>query len=181
MALEKKWYVVRVANGKENKIKNSVFQELQRLGYADYIEDALVPTEKITDIKNGKKVVKESVIMTGYVFLKIDLSGEVVHIVKNIPGVSGFLGATRGGDPMPLREDEVKRMIGNADDEVQNIDMVNIPFEKGDAVRVVNGAFSNFDGVVEDIFLEKRTLSVSVKMFGKATTMELEYTDVEKI
>ncbi len=179
MALEKKWYVIRVANGKENKIKSAVFQELQRMGYADHIEDALVPMEKVSEIKNGKKVVKEVVKMTGYVFLKIDLSGEMVHIIRNMQGVSGFLGETRGGDPCPLKKYEVESMIGSIEQE--NIDVVNIPFEVGDKIRVMEGTFENFDGEVEEIYPEKRSLSVCVKMFGKPTTIELEYTEVEKI
>ncbi len=179
--LEKKWYVVKAVTGQENKVKNYIENETSRLGYADYVEEVLVPTEKVVQIRNGKKINKEKVHMPGYVMVKANLAGEVIHIIKSIPGVVGFLSETKGGDPLPLRKSDVNRMLGQVDELLENVEVLAIPFEVGETVRVVDGPFNGFNGTIEKVNEEKRKLEVMVKIFGRKTPLELSYTQVEKV
>lgn len=179
--LEKKWYVVKTVTGQENKIKNYIENESSRLGYADYIEEVLVPTEKVVLIRNGKKINKEKVHMPGYVMVKADLAGEVTHIIKSIPGVVGFLSETKGGEPLPLRKSDVNRMLGQVDEMSENAEVAPIPYELGETVKVVDGPFNGFSGVIEKLNEEKRKLEVMVKIFGRRTPLELSYMQVEKL
>ncbi|MDO5105611.1 transcription termination/antitermination protein NusG [Capnocytophaga sp.] len=179
--LEKKWYVVKAVTGQENKVKNYIENETSRLGYADYVEEVLVPTEKVVQIRNGKKVNKEKVHMPGYVMVKANLGGEVIHIIKSIPGVVGFLSEVKGGDPLPLRKSDVNRMLGQVDELAENVETVAIPFEIGETVRVVDGPFNGFNGTIEKVNEEKRKLEVMVKIFGRKTPLELSYMQVEKV
>jgi transcriptional antiterminator NusG len=112
----KKWYVVRAVSGQENKIKSYIESDIARLGLSDYVEEVLVPTEKVIQIRNGKKVNKERNYFPGYIMIKANLSGEVPHIIRSITNVIGFLGETKGGDPVPLRTSEVNRMLGKVDE-----------------------------------------------------------------
>lgn len=179
--LEKKWYVVKAVTGQENKVKNYIENETSRLGYADYVEEVLVPTEKVVQIRNGKRINKEKVHMPGYVMIKASLAGEVVHIIKSIPGVVGFLSETKGGDPLPLRKSDVNRMLGQVDELAENVKAVAIPFIVGETVKVVDGPFNGFTGTVEKVNEEKRKLEVMVKIFGRKTPLELSYMQVEKV
>jgi len=177
----KKWYVVRTIGGQENKVKNYIENEITRLGMTDYIEQVLVPTEKVIQIRDGKKVNKERVYFPGYIMIEANLSGEIPHIVKSVPGVIGFLGEVKGGDPVPLRKAEVNRMLGKVDElAIQNENVV-IPFILGETVKVIDGPFNGFDGSIENINEEKRKLEVMVKIFGRKTPLELSYMQVEKI
>lgn len=181
MVLEKKWYVIRAVSGQENKVKHYIETEIARLGYSDYVEEILVPTEKVPQLRNGKKINKEKVFFPGYVMVKANLSGEVMHIVKSISGVMGFLGETKGGDPIPLRKSEVNRMLGKVDELSEKIETVLIPFEIGETVKVIDGPFNGFNGVIEKINEEKRKLEVMVKIFGRKTPLDLSYMQVEKV
>lgn len=177
----KKWYVVRAVSGQENKIKNYIESEINRLGYSDYVEDILVPTEKVIQIRNGKKISKERVYFPGYIMVKANLSGEIPHIIRSITNVIGFLGETKGGDPVPLRKSEVNRMLGKVDELAIQTESVSIPFVLGETVKVIDGPFNGFNGTVENINEEKRKLEVMVKIFGRKTPLELSYMQVEKI
>ncbi len=177
----KKWYVVRSVSGQENKIKAYIESEITRLNLADYIEQVLVPTEKVIQIRNGKKVHKERVYFPGYIMVQAILAGEVPHIIKSINGVIGFLGETKGGEPVPLRQAEVNRMLGKVDELSVQDDNVNIPFVIGETVKVIDGPFNGFNGAVEKINEEKRKLEVMVKIFGRKTPLELSYMQVEKV
>ena len=180
--IEKKWYVVRAVSGQENKIKAYIENEISRLGLEDYDEQVLVPTEKVIQIRNGKKVNKEKVYFPGYIMIKANLSGEIPHIIKSITNVIGFLGETKGGDPVPLRPSEVNRMLGKVDElSVEGDANVAIPFVIGETVKVIDGPFNGFDGTIEKINEEKRKLEVMVKIFGRKTPLELSYMQVEKI
>ena len=179
--LEKKWYVVKAVTGQENKVKNYIENETSRLGYADYVEEVLVPTEKVVQIRNGKRINKEKVHMPGYVMIKASLAGEVVHIIKSIPGVVGFLSETKGGDPLPLRKSDVNRMLGQVDELAENVEAVAIPFIVGETVKVVDGPFNGFTGTVEKVNEEKRKLEVMVKIFGRKTPLELSYMQIKKV
>jgi transcriptional antiterminator NusG len=179
---DKKWYVVRAVSGQEHKIKAYIENEIARLGLQDYVEEVLVPTEKVIQIRNGKKIQKEKVYFSGYIMVKANLSGEIPHIIKGITNVIGFLGATKGGDPLPLRQSEVNRMLGKVDElTVDTNSSVAIPFTAGETVKVIDGPFNGFDGTVENINEEKRKLEVMVKIFGRKTPLELSYMQVEKI
>ena len=178
----KKWYVVRSVSGQENKIKSYIENEIKRLELEDYIDQVLVPTEKVIQIRNGKKVNKERVYFPGYIMIQANLGGEIPHIIKSINGVIGFLGETKGGDPVPLRQSEVNRMLGKVDELAVDTDVnVAIPYTVGETVKVIDGPFNGFDGTIENINEEKRKLEVMVKIFGRKTPLELSYMQVEKI
>lgn len=177
----KKWYVVRAVSGQENKVKNYIETEISRLGMSDYLSQVLVPTEKVVQVKDGKKTTKERVYFPGYVMVEASLTGEVPHVIKSITGVIGFLGETKGGEPVPLRESEVNRMLGRVDELAVKVDSGVIPYVVGETVKVVDGPFNGFNGTVENINEEKRKLEVMVKIFGRKTPLELSFMQVEKI
>jgi transcriptional antiterminator NusG len=176
-----KWYVVRAVSGQENKVKAYIETETARLGMADYISQVLVPTEKVIQIKDGKKIAKEKVYFPGYIMVEANLTGEIPHIIKSIPGVIGFLGEVKGGDPVPLRQSEVNRMLGKVDELSIKEDSVNIPYSIGETIKVVDGPFNGFNGTIETINEEKRKLEVMVKIFGRKTPLELSFMQVEKV
>ena len=140
---DKKWYVVRAVSGQENKIKNYIETEISRLGLDNFVDQVLVPTENVIQIRNGKKVQKEKVYFTGYIMIQANLSGEIPHIIKSITNVIGFLGETKGGEPVPLRKSEVNRMLGKVDELALDADQnVIIPFVIGETVKVIDGPFN---------------------------------------
>jgi len=175
-----KWYVVRAISGKEKKVKDLIEMEVDRLGIKTQIPQVLIPTEKVYQIRAGKKVSKERNFFPGYVLLEADLSGEVTHTIKNLPNVIGFLGAEKGGVPLALRQSEVNRILGTVDELAESEEALNIPFVVGETVKVIDGPFNNFNGVIEEINEEKRKLKVMVKIFGRKTPLELSYMQVEK-
>lgn len=177
----KKWYVVRAIGGQENKVKAYIETEISRLGLSDFVEQVLVPTEKVIQIRNGKKVNKEKVYFPGYIMVEANLTGEVPHVIKSVTGVIGFLGETKGGDPVPLRKSEINRMLGKVDELAVQNDNIAIPYDVGETVKVVDGPFNGFDGVIENVNEEKRKLEVMVKIFGRKTPLELSYMQVDKI
>jgi len=177
----KKWYVVRAVSGQENKVKNYIETEINRLGMADYISQVLVPTEKVVQVRDGKKISKDRVYFPGYVMIEANLTGEIPHIIKSITGVIGFLGETKGGDAVPLKQSEVNRMLGKVDELSVKTDNVSIPFTVGETIKVVDGPFNGFNGTVEKVNEEKRKLEVMVKIFGRKTPLELSFMQVEKV
>jgi transcriptional antiterminator NusG len=180
-ASPKKWYVVRAVSGQEAKIKDYIASEINRLGYDSYLEDILVPTEKVVQIRNGKKINKEKVYYPGYIMIKADLSGEIPHVIKSVTNVIGFLGETKGGEPIPLRTAEVNRLLGKVDELELSKEHVAIPFTVGESIKVVDGPFNGFTGTIEHVNEDKRKLQVMVKIFGRKTPLELSYMQVEKI
>lgn len=177
----KKWYVVRAVSGQENKVKNYIETEINRLGMADYISQVLVPTEKVVQVRDGKKISKDRVYFPGYVMIEANLTGEIPHIIKSITGVIGFLGETKGGDAVPLRLAEVNRMLGKVDELSVKTDNISIPFTVGETIKVIDGPFNGFNGTVEKVNEEKRKLEVMVKIFGRKTPLELGFMQVEKV
>ena len=177
-----KWYVVRAVSGQENKIKAYIENEISRVGMDSFIEDILVPSQKVVQIRKGKKVTKDKTYFPGYIMIKANLAGEVPHIIKSVTNVIGFLGETKGGDPIPLRKSEVNRMLGKVDElALQEDSNVTIPFIYGENVKVIDGPFNGFDGTIEKINEDKRKLEVMVKIFGRKTPLELSYMQVEKL
>jgi len=145
------------------------------------VEQVLVPTENVVQIRNGKKVTKEKVYFSGYIMVKANLAGEVPHVIRSINGVIGFLGEVKGGEPVPLRKAEVNRMLGKVDELSIQADNVMIPFTIGETIKVVDGPFNGFNGTIENINEEKRKIEVMVKIFGRKTPLELSFMQVEKV
>jgi transcription termination/antitermination protein NusG len=176
----KKWYVVRAISGQEKKVKQYLEGEISRLNLTDYVSQVLIPTEKIYQIRNGKKVAKERSFYPGYIMIEAILTGEIPHIIKNITGVIGFLGETKGGEAIPMRLSEVNRILGKVDELAEADGVTFNPFYVGENVKVINGPFNGFSGVIEEINEEKKKMKVSVKIFGRKTPLELNYGEVEK-
>ena len=174
----KKWYVVRAISGKEKKVKEYLESEINRLNLQDYIAQVLIPTEKVYQIRKGKKVSKERNYFPGYVLIEAVLVGEIPHIIRNIPNVLGFLGS--GDEPSPMRPAEVNRILGKVDELAEQGEGVNVPFIVGETVKVIDGPFNSFSGVIEEINEEKKKLKVMVKIFGRKTPLELNFMQVEK-
>ena len=179
---ENKWYVVRAVSGQENKIKAYIENEISRLGMDNFVEEILVPQEKVVQIRKGKKVTKDKTYFPGYIMIKANLAGEIPHIIKSVTNVIGFLGETKGGEPIPMRQSEVNRMLGKVDElSLQDESDIIIPFIHGENVKVIDGPFNGFDGTIEKINEEKRNLEVMVRIFGRKTPLELSYMQVEKL
>ena len=179
----KKWYVVRTVGGKEKKAKEYIENEIKRLGLTDYVSQVLIPTEKIYQVKNGKKVSMERIFYPGYILIEALLTGEIQHIIRNLPHVSGFLTEKQGGkdkEPSPLRQSEVNRILGRVDELIDKEEEIITPFVVGEAVKVTDGPFNGFDGTVEEVLEDKRKLKVMVKIFGRKTILELNFVQVVK-
>ena len=176
--IEKKWYVLRAVSGKENKVKEYLESEIQKTELGKYISQVLIPTEKTYIVRAGKKVLKERAYLPGYVLIEAELVGEVVHELKNINYVVGFLPNTT--NPQPLRESEVKRILGTMDELEEITDDMDVNYYVGETVKVTSGPFSSFSGVIEEVNEERKKLKVMVKIFGRKSLLELGYMQVEK-
>ena len=176
--IAKKWYVVRAAGGKEKKAKEYIENEIKRLGLDDYVSQVLIPTEKIYQIKNGKRVSMDRIFYPGYILIEAALTGEIQHIIRNLPHISGFLSEKQGGkekEPTPLRQSEVNRILGRVDELIEKEEENITPFVVGEAVKVTDGPFNGFDGTVEEVLEDKKKLKVMVKIFGRKTILELNF------
>jgi len=178
---EKKWYVIRAIGGKERKVKEHIENEIVRLELSDYIFQVLIPTEKVYQIRNGKKISKERNFFPGYVLIEAILVGEVPHILKSIPNVIGFLGIEKGGDPAPIRQTEVNRILGKVDELAATDEQLNAPYFVGETVKVIDGPFKTFSGIIDEVNNEKRRLKVIIKIFGRKTSVELNFMQVDKV
>lgn len=180
-----KWYVVRVVSGQEKKIKSYLETEVEREGLQEYIPQVLIPSEKVYEMRGGKKRVRERNFFPGYVLVSADLSyGEANHLVTSIPGVIGFLGNNGTGnskEPVPLRQNEVNRILGKVDELDEFEEKLETPYLVGESIKVMDGPFSGFTGTVEEVFEERKKLNVMVKIFGRNTPVELNYMQVEKL
>ncbi len=176
----KKWYVLRAIGGKEKKAKEYIESEISRLNLQDYISQVLIPTEKVYQIRNGKKISKERNFFPGYILIEASLVGEIPHILKNVPNVIGFLGDKSDEDPVPLRTSEVNRILGKVDELQESDEEINEPYFVGESIKVIDGPFSGFTGVIEEVNEEKKKLKVMVKIFGRKTPLELSFLQVEK-
>jgi transcriptional antiterminator NusG len=178
---EKKWYVLRAIGGKEKKVKEYIESEISRLNLSEFIAQVLIPTEKVYQIRNGKKISKERNFFPGYVLIEAALVGEIPHLLQNIPNVIGFLGQQKGSEePTPLRQAEVNRILGKVDELAAGEEEINTPYYVGEAVKVIDGPFNSFTGIIEEVNDEKKKLKVMVKIFGRKTPLELSFMQVEK-
>ncbi|HEY2051792.1 MAG TPA: transcription termination/antitermination protein NusG [Caulobacteraceae bacterium] len=173
-----KWYIVHAYSNFEKKVADSIREQAHNQGLDDSFSEILVPTEDVVEIRRGRKINSERKYFPGYVLVKMDLSDEAYHLVKNTPKVTGFLGS--GSKPMPVSEREVARIIGAIEEGVER-PKPTVRFEIGESVRVTDGPFASFNGSVEQVDEDRARLRVTVSIFGRATPVELEYGQVEKI
>jgi transcriptional antiterminator NusG len=173
-----RWYVLHVYSNFEKKVAESIREQAEQKGLADHFEQIVVPTEEVVEIRRGQKVNTERKFFPGYVLLKMELSDRAWHLVKNTPKVTGFLGS--GNKPIPISETEAMRIMKQVQEGVER-PKPSIIFEIGETVRVADGPFTSFNGVVEEVDEERSRLKVAVSIFGRATPVELEYTQVEKV
>lgn len=175
------WYVLRAISGKEAKVKELLDGAIKNTDLGNHVFQVLIPTEKVLTVKNGKKVVKERNLYSGYVFIEAELVGEVVHELTNTTNVIDFLkGRGKDAKPEPLRESEVMRMLGTADEINENLEEGFNDYIVGETVKVNYGPFTGFNGKVTDVFPDKKKLKVSVRIFGRETPLELENSQVER-
>jgi transcriptional antiterminator NusG len=181
---EYNWYVIRAISGQEKKVKIYLENEISRQNLIEDIPQILIPSEKVYEMRNGKKRVRERNFFPGYILVSADLTrGETVHTINSIPGVIGFLGSNdKGVDrvPVPLRQNEVNRILGKVEEVDEFEEKLDRPFIIGEMVKVMDGPFSGFTGAVEEVFEERKKLNVMVKIFGRNTPVELNYIQVEK-
>lgn len=178
----KKWYVLRAISGKENKVREYLEADLAKNArLQNFVFQVLIPTEKVYQIKNGKKTVKDRSYLPGYVLVEAILNGETMSYLRNIPNVLGFLGGnTTTTAPTPLRQSEVNRILGTCDQLQENEEELTVPYCVGETVKVVSGPFNDFKGVIEEIDNSRKKLKVMVVIFGRKTPLELSFMQVEK-
>ena len=174
-----RWYIIHAYSGFENKVKEAILSEAERMGLEALVEQVEVPTETVTEVKRGKKVQVERKFMPGYVLAKLSMNDDIYHLVKNTPKVTGFLGPN--GKPQPISEAEAARYFGAAEEAASAPRReINIDYEIGDTVKVLDGPFASFNGEVEELDFDKNRVKVSVSIFGRATPVELDFEQVER-
>lgn len=174
-----KWYVLHVYSGFESKVADAIKEKAGKLGLSEKVEEILVPTEEVVEVRRGQRVNTERKFFPGYVLAKLDLDDNVWHLIKDTPKVSGFLGAG-GNKPVPISEREAQRIMNQVQEGIDR-PRPSVVYDIGEDVKVVDGPFASFNGVVEEIDEEKAKLKVSVSIFGRSTPVELEYGQVEKV
>ena len=171
------WYIVQAYSGFEKKVVETIKDELKKNKLSDKLGEILVPTHQVTEVKKGKRTKKEKKFFPGYVLLKIDLNKQIYHMIKNLQKVSGFLGSS--DKPTPISDSEIKRILGQVSETAVS-QKTGVSFEIGEKVKVCDGPFASFNGLIEEIDEEKSRLKVSVSIFGRPTPVDLEFNQVEK-
>lgn len=174
--LEKKWYVLRTYSGHENKVKAYIENEIAQAGLSDHVSSVIVPSEKVFEVKDGKKKSKTRTFFPGYILIEAALDKATTHLILNTPSVISFVGPKN--TPAPLQASEIKRLIGKIE-ERKGVEVLEVPFKPGDAVKVTDGPFNNFTGFVQEVNEEKMKLKVMVSIFGRKTPVELDFSQVE--
>mgnify|MGYP003296555732 CR=1 FL=1 len=176
----KKWYVLRAISGKEGKVQEYLEAEIKNTDLGRNVFQVLIPTEKVYQVRNGKKVSKERSYLPGYVLVEANLVGEVSHRLSNTPNVIGFLGdGSKKNEPVPLRQSEVNRIVGNVEEEAEEV-LQEVTFLVGEKVKVADGPFNGFNGVVQEVLADKQKLKVVVTIFDRQTPLELGFNQVDK-
>lgn len=173
------WYVLRTFSNHEKKVRRYLESEIERLGLEDLVEEILIPTETVFEMKGGEKKTKEKTFFPGYILLNCTLTSELRDVAEDLPSVIGFLTAGTGDEPTQLREEEIKRILGKMDRAEEMGEQPEMPFKVGDPVKVVDGPFDSFNGIVEDVYPDKMKVKVMVSIFGRKTPVELDYLQVE--
>ncbi|SNS37511.1 transcription antitermination protein nusG [Sphingomonas laterariae] len=175
-----RWYIIHAYSGFENKVKEAILADAARLGLEQLVEAVEVPTEKVTEVRRGKKVTSDRKFFPGYVLAKLSMNDDVYHLVKNTPKVTGFLGSS--GKPQAISEAEAARILSTKEEAAAAAPKtkIKVDFEIGDSVKVLDGPFASFNGVVEELDFEKNKVKVSVSIFGRATPVELDFEQVER-
>ena len=176
-----RWYIIHAYSGFENKVRDAIMSEATRMGLERCVEQIEVPTETVTEIKRGKKVQSERKFMPGYVLAKLEMNDQVYHLVKNTPKVTGFLGSS--GKPQPISEAEAARILNTKEEAAAAAPKtkVSVDYEIGDQVKVLDGPFASFNGLVEELDFDRGRVKVGVSIFGRATPVELEFEQVERV
>jgi transcriptional antiterminator NusG len=175
------WYAIRVVSGQEKNVKQYLESEINRRGLQSIIEDILIPTEKVYEIRNGKKRTRERNTMPGYMLIKVLLDAEVMAIIKDVPNVIQFVGADKGKTPIPLKDSEVSKVIGKMEEIEERGEVMENPFIVGESVKVMDGPFNGFEATVEEVDEDRKRLKVIVKIFGRSTPLELKFMQVERL
>ena len=178
--VDAKWYIVHAYSNFERKVAEAIKAEAALRDLEEQFEEVLVPTEDVMEVRRGRKVTSTRTFFPGYVLVKMRMTDEAYHLVKNTPKVTGFLGADHGKKPSPVSETEVRRILGQMEDGVERA-APDITFEIGEKVKVMDGPFQSFEGAVEEVDVEHARVKVAVSIFGRATPVELEYGQVEKL
>ncbi len=175
-----RWYIIHAYSGFENKVRDAILADATRMGLEPFVEAVEVPVEKVTEVRRGKKVTSDRKYFPGYVLAKLEMSDDVYHLVKNTPKVTGFLGSQ--GKPQPISEAEAARILNTKVDDAVTAakPKLKVDFEIGDQVKVLDGPFASFMGLVEEIDFDRGRVKVSVSIFGRATPVELEFEQVQK-
>jgi transcriptional antiterminator NusG len=176
-----RWYIIHAYSGFENKVKEAILADATRLGLEQLVEAVEVPTEKITEVRRGKKITSDRKFFPGYVLAKLSLNDDVYHLVKNTPKVTGFLGSS--GKPQPITEAEAARILNTKEEAAAAAPKakLKVDYEIGDQVKVLDGPFASFNGTVEELDFDRSRVKVSVSIFGRATPVELEFEQVERV
>ena len=176
-----RWYIIHAYSGFENTVRDAIMAEAHRLGLDRLVEQVEVPTEKVTEVRRGKKVTSDRKFFPGYVLAKLDMNDDVYHLVKNTPKVTGFLGSS--GKPQPISEAEAARILNTKDEAAAAAPKarISVDYDIGDTVRVTSGNFATFSGIVEELDYDKSRVKVSISIFGRATPLELAFEDVERV
>jgi transcriptional antiterminator NusG len=174
-----RWYIIHAYSGFENKVRDTIVSEAARMGLDQLVEAVEVPTEKVTEVRRGKKIMAERKFFPGYVLAKLTMNDDVYHLVKNTPKVTGFLGSS--GKPQPISEAEAARILNTKDAAATAAPKarISVDYEIGDNVKVLEGPFASFNGIVEELDFDRSRVKVSVSIFGRATPVELEFEQVE--
>ncbi|WP_188054681.1 MULTISPECIES: transcription termination/antitermination protein NusG [unclassified Sphingosinithalassobacter] len=174
-----RWYIIHAYSGFENKVRDAIMSEATRMGLEQLVENVEVPTETVTEVRRGKKVQSERKFFPGYVLAKLEMNDDVYHLVKNTPKVTGFLGSS--GKPQPISEAEAARILNTKEEAAAAPkQQVKVDYEIGDSVKVLDGPFASFNGIVEELDFDKSKVKVSVSIFGRATPVELDFEQVER-
>ncbi|MGH1455902.1 MAG: transcription termination/antitermination protein NusG [Alphaproteobacteria bacterium] len=176
--MAKRWYVLHVYSGFENKVRDSIMEKARKQGLEEFVDEILIPMEEVVEVKRGQRVNSERKFFPGYVLAKLDMNDHVWHLIKDTPKVSGFLGAG-GNRPVPISEKEAQNILRQVQEGVDR-PRPSVVYDIGEEVKVTDGPFASFNGIVEEVDEEKAKLKVSVSIFGRATPVELEYAQVEK-